>query len=747
MLQTSWKTLEEQVRGLAGWVYGKECRPGQISGVNFDGIIKIDDGEMVAIEVSKQNDLDKVRQGIARIALARQQMVAEAVVLRGYIVLTKTPTPSMLEAAQANKVAVMSVAQLATLFFEFPKYKTARLGSSFGSSIDPISGNIDKIEYVPVKYNRTDIDKDVTVEDIGNLLLSGKNIVLLGEYGSGKSRCVREIFAFLSQKAGSTFQFPFAVNLRECWGLDAGHEIVRRSMKILGLEDMSGSAVRAMNRNGLIFLLDGFDELGSQSWSTDENRLKQLRARALSGVKDLVQSSQLGSLVAGREHYFSSNEEMMSALGLSRSNTIVLKAKDEFTDEELSEYFEAAGLAVDLPSWLPKKPLICQTIALLTDDELGSMFGAKSEGVEFWNHFISIVCKRDARINTIFDESTIYRVFVSLSRITRRRPANIGPISQRDLQDAFEQVVGQLPVEEASAMLQRLPSLGRIGPESQDRQFIDMFILDGLRAKDVGSLAEVDEVQRRGVLSEKWLNPLEPLGQSILSVDMKSSADVFLQIADRASKTGNATLASDIVGSMARMDISVIDLEGITIHGGKFTELNLADTSLSNLTIDDSNIDHLVLPNSPPINVEITNSVATRVSGAASFSGLPGWVQLGIVDSFDTVQTVAQIRKVGLSPAHEILVGVLKKTFKQKGAGRKEEALLRGFGGGASKKLANAVLSLLMRENILGRHKGDEGWVYSPSRSETPRISAMLDQLRSSTDPLWKSIDDLNSDK
>jgi hypothetical protein len=114
------------------------------------------------------------------------------------------------------------------------------------------------------------------------------------------------------------------------------------------------------------------------------------------------------------------------------------------------------------------------------------------------------------------------------------------------------------------------------------------------------------------------------------------------------------------------------------------------------------------------------------------------------VDQFDSVQTVAQIRKLGLSPAHEILVGILKKTFKQKGAGRKEEALLRGFGTGASKKLATDVLSLLMRQNILNRHKGDEGWIYSPSRSQTARVSTLLDQLRSSTDALWSLVDKLN---
>lgn len=744
MIEPRWKTVEEQVRGIATLIFGRPCSPGRIAGVNFDGVVEISELETAAIEISVQNDLDKVRQGITRLMLARQTLAADATLLRGYIVLSKQPTQAMLDAAAAAKVVVASVSQFAATYFEFPKYRNARLAASFGSSIDPVTGKIDTVKYVPVTYERVDGGPDASIPEIAQLLLSGHNIVLLGEYGSGKSRCIREIFSYLADNWDLTFQFPYAINLRECWGLDRGDEVVRRGAYTLGLDDLAAATVRAFNRGSLILLLDGFDELGSQSWSTDESRLRQLRARALAGVKDVITKSKPGCLVAGREHYFSSNDEMLSALGLTSAKTTTLRAKDEFTDDELEQYFDVAGLAIELPSWLPKKPLICQTIALLSDDELGEMFSINSEGVEFWNHFIRVVCQRDARINAFFDANTIYLVFVALSRITRTRPANIGPVSQRDLQDAFEAVVGQLPVEEASAMLQRLPSLGRIGAESQDRQFVDMFILDGLRAKDVASLLIVDDNQRQSVFAEPWINPLEPLGQAILAADLVDRLDQFRQIAARSSASKNATLASDIVSSICRADIQGADLQGLSILGGSFTELTLNDTPVSNVTISEATIRHLILPNSPPPKVLIEKSLVEKVSGAASFSGLPAWVRLESVDQFDSIQTVAQIRKAGLTPAHEILVGILKKTFKQKGAGRKEEALLRGFGTGASKKLAASVIALLMRENILDRHKGDEGWIYSPSRSQTARVFTLLDQLRSSTDVLWSSVDKLN---
>ncbi len=744
MVQPKWKTLEEQVRGVASLIFGQVCQPGRIAGVNFDGVIKRNELETIAIEISQQNDLDKIRQGITRLTLARQTLSSDGILLRGYIVLSRAPTQAMVDAATAAKLTVGSAGQFASLFFQFPKYRHARASASFGSSIDPITGDVDTVTYVPVSYERVDNSKEISIAEIADLLLGGSNIILLGEYGSGKSRCVRELFNNLSLTWDLTFQFPFAVNLRECWGLDRADEIIRRSVYILGLDELAGSAVRAFNQNSLILLLDGFDELGSQSWSTDEGRLRQLRARALKGVKDLISQTSSGCLIAGREHYFNSNEEMMLALGLSKSNTVIVKAKDEFTSSELEAYFDAAGLLLDLPSWLPKRPLICQTIALLSDDELGTMFGINSEGVEFWNHFIRVVCQRDARINAFFDADTIYRVFVALSRITRRRPANIGPVSQRDLQDAFEAVVGQLPVEEASAMLQRLPSLGRVGGESQDRQFVDMFILDGLRAKDVASLPENSEVHRQQAFGSNWLNPLASLGQSILATDLRNRVETYRQIATRSCAAQNPTLSADIVSAMSKADLPSVDLQGLKLVGAAFTDLDLNDTPLSNLTISEATIERLILPNSPPLNVSINRSLVVRVSGAASYSGLPAWVHLESVDHFDSVMTVAQIRKAGLSPAHEILTAILKKTFKQKGAGRKEEALLRGFGGGTSKKLASSILSLLMRDEILTRHKGDEGWIYSAKRNHDARISLILDQLRSSGDKLWVEVDDLN---
>jgi hypothetical protein len=230
------------------------------------------------------------------------------------------------------------------------------------------------------------------------------------------------------------------------------------------------------------------------------------------------------------------------------------------------------------------------------------------------------------------------------------------------------------------------------------------------------------------------------LGQKILAHEIREKREAFLQLLKRASSLKNSTLAADIAAAIVRTGVSLVDFEKAVIDAASFSEFNMSLADVSNLTITNSLFEAIVLPNAPPLNTHIAKSVAGRVAGASSKAGLPKWLELTSVDEFDSVQTVARIRNAGLSIGHEILVVIIKKTFFQKGAGRKEEALLRGFGSGGAQSEAPEVLNLLMKEGILDRFKGDEGWVYTPNRSEAGRMKKMLEELRSSNDEVWQKV-------
>jgi len=743
-MKREWTTFEDQVRDIASVIFGYPCKKSHIAGVDLDGFVDLQDGSVVCLEVTVRRDLGKIRDDISKLVTIKNHFLSKGILPKSYIVLQDDPTTSMIETASEQLITACSVSSFAAIFFEYERYRVARTAGTFGSSVIPATGRKDETPYVPVKYINEENGRLLTIADLSKLVTSGKNIVLLGEYGSGKSRCIQQLFLSLAADWPETFLFPFAVNLRDCWGLNRKEEIIRRHIRDLGLDQLEGKAVSVFNRGGSVYLLDGFDEIGIQSWSTDDSKQKLLRATALAAVKDLISSSNKGCLVAGREHYFSSNEEMFASLGLSKGTTVIVRAQEQFSEEEIEEYFEVAGIDVDLPNWIPRRPLICQTIASLSDDDRLSMFGFGSDEVAFWNHLIDTICARDASIHPAFDKETIKRVFVLLARLTRTKPANVGPISLADLDKAFEAAVGTPPVQEASVMLQRLPSLGREKQESQERKFVDNYILDGLRALDVISMDKYSEAQRSEIYDTAWSNPIDILGQKIICAYINENEKRMRATIARATSSKNTTLAADIVSSFMVGGRDRVDFENLVIREATFGTFDLSKSIPDNINIHSSVFSNIVVPSSPPKGTLVQNSLAERVSGVASRAGLPHWLQLDSVDYFDSTQTVSKIRDAGLSPAHEILATIVKKTFFQKGAGRKEEALLRGFGQNASKKLSDKILKLLLREKVLEASPGKEGTIYIPNRSYAGRMKAMMEELKSSGDALWTEVDTFN---
>ena len=60
--------------------------------------------------------------------------------------------------------------------------------------------------------------------------------------------------------------------------------------------------------SNIVYLLDGFDEIGTQSWSSDPRRMQYIRRISVCALKDLLQKVQGGVLITGREYYFNSDK-------------------------------------------------------------------------------------------------------------------------------------------------------------------------------------------------------------------------------------------------------------------------------------------------------------------------------------------------------------------------------------------------------------------------------------------------------
>lgn len=744
-MTTDWGALEERVREVASSIWNRPAMPETIAGVKLDCVVKLEPGYWILVEISKEDTLEKLRTDLAKFAVVRPALLAKSTATKCYFVCEHEPPPSLRDSGRENNVEVMSLAQFGLQFFDFSTYRNERLQRQFGSAVDPDTGKADQAAYIPVKYRKSNGDQ-IVIEDITNLIAVGKKVVLLGEFGTGKSRAFREIFFHLAKHSEDIYRYPIAINLRDNWGLRRGTEIIRRHFDDLGLSHLADSIVKIFERQSVIFLLDGFDEIGSQTWSDDPKRLVAIRQQSLLGVKDLLGKTAGGVLISGRNHYFNSEAEMLSALGLSASSTEIISCHNEFTVQEMADFLAARGKSLTLPDWLPRRPLICQTIAKLPDSDIDLLSHAQGDA-NFCTHLLDVICQREALISPSLDAKKIHEILRVLARLTRSKPKNFGPLSVSEINRAFEVVVGFYPVDESAVMLQRLPGLGRLTAESSDREFVDEYILEGLRALDVVHSVKVSDTN---ITDESWNHPLKDLGLSIIatSIDtqhVKSAGAInpFLALMRKSAGKRNRVLSGDILASILLCDSldEMFSFSGLVLSETAFAHLDFSHVRPEDLDIDDSIIETLTLPTIQPTSVKIKNcqiGTALRVSGAA---GLPPWIDRCEVSSFQSISTLSQIKDAELNPAHLILVTIIKKTFFQKGNGRKEEALLRGLGDIAKPKLAERILKLLVTESLLKIVAGDEGIVYVPVRSQTRRMNTMITELSLSKDTIWLKVD------
>jgi len=737
MSDQTWQKFESDIREIARLKWGAEPKQREIAGTKFDCVLEIAWDRLVIVEITKNLTLDKIRGDINRLALARTSCFSkENIYIEAFIVISGPVTDAMFKAGEAVKIKVADQGAFQRFFFDHKMYSGTRRSLQFGSAVNPVTGKPDTTSYVPVSYSRTRDGRRLDIQEMARMLSVGQAIVLTGEYGAGKSRCVKEVFDILSQSADTPLLL--SIDLRRSWGLNSGAEIIRRHLEEIGMVAASDNLIRALNLGRITFLLDGFDEIGAQSWSKDATDLRAIRFATLKGVRDIVARSRSGVLVCGREHYFNSTDEMLTALGIKNSNRELIRCEDQFTEEEMELFLENIALDVVLPDWLPRRPLMCQAVASLDDATRSKMFADADADVVFWRSFMDIVCQREAQIKDILKKETIFEILLRLGRITRSKIENLGPLSPIEIQRAFQAALGHSPSEESAVMLQRLPGLGRVGADTEERKFIDIFILDGLRASDVAAVVHSDD---KAVQQEAWFNGLEELGQKILASEMGTHDKFvdFRNFARDAARERNRVIAGDIVAASVRTNTEA-DFRGLVLSETVIGQLDMERCKVKALTLADSLIQEVVLPHDLPEGVTFSNCQIGRIYGITDRSAVPQWLKSSEIGEMESAANVSRIKSMHLEPQLRVLVTILKKTFLQKGGGRQEDALLRGLGQIDRHNAAADILKILKREGFIRVVPGDHGNIYIPERKHTDRVKKMVGELATSHDEIWKEV-------
>jgi hypothetical protein len=729
--EIKWQDLERIVRTVAETKFGGTARAEDIAGVRCDCVIHLNDGSVILIEISKESTIEKLRTDIAKFNTLRPHFILKNIFPKCFFITSREPTAALIEAGKANFVTVYSVLQFFNMMLGSDDYANERRRLAFGSAIDLYSGEPDQNKYVKVSYF-ADGGELYSTERIAKELEKGRTIVLIGDYGSGKSRCVKEVFEALLNCRDEHFHNPIAINLRENWGLRRASEIITRHFTEMGLSTHVADALKVAFSPTTIYLLDGFDEIGAQTWSDDPTKLVEIRRKSLAGVKDLISQARGGILIAGREHYFNNDAELITCLGLDMKSPLFLRCDQELTAQQFSEMLGRAPKT--LPAWMPKKPLIATIIRDIDPAVVDKILETSQGEVDLWSLLIETFCEREAKINPILDASIIRELYTHIGRLSRTTQSPLGPISIKQINDAFEKTIGRPPTDESAIILQRLPGLSRIGAESLDRQFVDIYILDGLKAEDALSAYVAEEH-----LTEDWRNPIESFGALYIATSLsnENQARGALAFVRRHRDAPNRVLLSDLLAGLFLVDRVPVDFGGLEFHGGRFFHVSLGDTSVQNLYMKDCIFDHLDITNAEPGNITIQGSVVMRMSGVTSKDYLPLWVSDCIVEDFQSVNTLTAIREAGLTVAQTFLLSSLRKLFLQPGGGRKESSMYKGYGDSTTKKTCEKVIRLLVREGFCQKYKGNTGPIYVPERSFTSRVKVIMSQLTMSKDDLW----------
>ncbi|MCF3099846.1 hypothetical protein EHZ86_22150 [Aeromonas australiensis] len=246
-IDINWQSLEKHIKDLCQIMWQCKFQHDRIDGVNFDTVGKVSDEEIIIVETTKEFNLKKVRTDVAKLAGIKLRMAAEQVLLRAFIVLERAPTQGMIDIARAHKIQILSIQDFISKAFDYNSYKISRNQSTFGSSIDPITGLPDVNKYTPVNYYSDNEVKRYSISEICEQLKRKNKIVLLGDYGTGKSRCVREAFSILSEDVINISSYPLAINLREHWGAHTGIEIISGHFRRLGFQNSIDQVMRLLN--------------------------------------------------------------------------------------------------------------------------------------------------------------------------------------------------------------------------------------------------------------------------------------------------------------------------------------------------------------------------------------------------------------------------------------------------------------------------------------------------------------------
>lgn len=705
------------------------------------------------LEVTALNTLDKVKRDVEKMVQFRETLSRSGRPVKLWVVTYFEPSAHQRTHCRQHRVEILSLMEFRRRIIDASQYLELRQNYAFGSATNPEndSADLSGVQYQPIRIQVESNGRSIDPSGVADLLEAQAQILLLGDYGMGKSFNIREVFLELRKRyfaSSGSSPIPVVLNLREHWGQSDPVEALRRHSDRLGF-DKPHQLVRAFHAGRLAIVLDGFDEVGSTPWARLPNtKLRMLRRDAVQLIAAFVSQARgkCSILIGGREHFFDSRNELVEAFDL-RHGFVALRLS-EFTDSESSAYLQSRGYSGTLPDWFPKRPLLLASLAARKLIEVVLGTSADDEPAVAWDTLMNLICQRESQIHRYLDADAIRRILERLATQTRSTLSNLGPITEDDIAEAFRQEVGAYPDERARPLLQRLPGLSVRNHEDGSRSFLDDQLLDVLRANDLVTFVR-NPWKDPG--ASKWRHGIGGLGVQVAveKIDSGEKGISSIRVATReACARWNApTLALDLVLAAQYLhdELSAIDMGGITIQDGYCEVLDLENLPVvENVTIASCIIGEMILPHVGVPSLTIEGGFVIHILGASNATELPPWMQDVQVVEFDDAMTNARILDdKNMSIPIRVLLTVLRKLYRQRGSGRRENGLYRGMDTKAQGFVPD-ILGILAQENLAfsARRKGNIVWHTVSGQQQ--RAEQLIDSHGRMDDPVVRKINTLS---
>lgn len=654
--------------------------------------------------------------------------------IKGWFITLNEPTADQRTVIEKLKCKILATSfdQFRSKLVDSRTYLELRRKYPFGSVRDPETGNPNnELHYIALDI----IDKDGNSYDIKNIcdtLHSGSRYILVGDYGSGKSSTLREIFLTSAKNfwKEKTHLFPVLLNLRDHHGQTDPTEAIERHARVLGYPKPF-QLVRAWRAGFVILILDGFDEIATAGWAGKTKKLRDLRYRSMELIRNFVResSSTTGLIIAGREHFFDSTNELVQALSARIGFTRLVL--NEFNQNQIKTFLEKRGLTDAFPDWLPARPLLLGYLASreLLSQTLNVTHGSSS--AVGWDKLLERISEREAEIEAGIDPDTVRRLIEELATEARNSIDGLGPLTSDQILQAFVKVCGYHPDDRGAVLLQRLPGLGGTQSEDGSRIFIDS---DFAMAASAGSIYKYIEYPfEDNIDSLNWQSSLAPLGIELVAYkcsNAKFASTKLIAALIRSFQTNEFTLCADIAMTLHLLSCDYSSGDKVYIKEVLIPEMQISSDygSLSNVYFQDCIISKLEFePETNESHVpHFSKCFFTTISGRSSINDLPKnkFVNCEIEEFEDVVQTTKALLQLSLPLSIKVLLTILKKIFAQSGRGRKEKALYGGLDT-RSKQIVPDVIDILKREGFIVEAHIANRIIWLPAKDSTKRKRAL----------------------